>query len=377
MGYIKTFLREEPINISKENVDRFIEKKIEENINLEYKDIKAYSNFNKLSDEVSAFANTEGGLIILGVSEEKSGEKKNLKIYPNEITWGEENLTKERLEDNLIVKIKPNIDGIRIIPIRKGNGSLKVIFLIDIPKSNNSPHMSHGNRYYKRLNFEIKPMEHYEVAYLFKISSTMKEKLIDEIFIPLSTILEKNYKELDRYICPSNLDIENILSKTYFIMNMPSNLYESIYDYKDLIDNLKKTEIYARKELNAILNKTLVEYLKISPITVPIEELRFNIKATDNRSSIDLYVNILYELILSNNNVEEYLNKTYYQRDFNIISVEFSNETKYIDICDFNDNIWTKCLKKSSESEIIIEMKEKCGRLSDYAFNLLIEIVSY
>jgi hypothetical protein len=92
--------------------------------------------------------------------------KEGNRVFPKEMAWGDASLlSRERLENNLIGKIHPRIDGLRMIPIRNDAGG--IIFLIDIPQSENPPHMASDNRYYKRLNFRRVPMEHYEVADLF------------------------------------------------------------------------------------------------------------------------------------------------------------------------------------------------------------------
>jgi len=167
MGFIETFLKKKPEVITKQDVEAFFSRKLEENLNLDYKDIRAYSDFDELSKDVSAFANSEGGLILLGIGQERIIEKgKIVKILPKEITWGNESLSKEKLEDNLISRIRPRVD-FRILPIREGNGSMKVVFLIDISQSANPPHMASDNRYYRRLNFRRVPMEHYEVSNFF------------------------------------------------------------------------------------------------------------------------------------------------------------------------------------------------------------------
>lgn len=167
MGFIEAFLKKKAEDVTKQDIEAFISRKIEENLNLDYKDIRAYHDFDELSKDVSAFANSEGGLILLGISQQRVTEKgKIIKIFPKEITWGNESLSKEKLEDNLISKIRPRVD-FRIFPIREGNGSTKVLFLIDIPQSDTPPHMASDNRYYKRLNFRRVPMEHYEVSNFF------------------------------------------------------------------------------------------------------------------------------------------------------------------------------------------------------------------
>jgi hypothetical protein len=160
MGFIEIFFKKDSKDILAKDVELFVSRKIEESLNLEYKDIKAYENFDELSKDVSAFANSEGGLLILGVGQEKKGPK----IFPTEITWGDEFLSKERLENNLTGKIHPRIEGLKIVPIRKNNS---VIFLLDIPQSENPPHMAFDKRYYRRLNFGNSPMEHYEVSDFF------------------------------------------------------------------------------------------------------------------------------------------------------------------------------------------------------------------
>jgi len=167
MGFIETFFKKNAIEITKKDIEDFISRKIEENLNLDYKNIHAFNDFDELSKDVSAFANSEGGILILGISEEIIGRGKNLKIVPKDIIWGDEFFSKEQLEDNLIGKIRPRIIGLHIYPIREGNGSLRVIFLIDIPQSDNPPHMASDNRYYRRMNFRRVLMEHYEISDLF------------------------------------------------------------------------------------------------------------------------------------------------------------------------------------------------------------------
>ena len=159
-------MRKPPTDVGETDVTAFIARRIEENLNLEYKDIRLYENVDELSKKVSGFANSSGGLLLLGISEEEpAGSGRTARIFPRAITWGNASLSKETLEDRLNARVRPRIDGLKIVPVRKE--SPEVIFLLDVPQSENPPHMAFDNRYYKRPNFETVPMEHYEVSDLF------------------------------------------------------------------------------------------------------------------------------------------------------------------------------------------------------------------
>jgi very-short-patch-repair endonuclease len=71
--------------------------RILEFLNLDYTHIDAFSNKEEITKEVSLFANSDGGLIILGVEEKDENGRK----VPDKITWGKVDLSKEKLESVL------------------------------------------------------------------------------------------------------------------------------------------------------------------------------------------------------------------------------------------------------------------------------------
>ena len=168
MSFVEKYLNKKPQELEFEDLQKFLDKKIEENVNLDYKGGSIIKDIEKLAKHVSGFANTAGGLLILGVSEEPPERKKRARIYPGKITWIDHSYTKEHLEKALNPKIDPLVP-LRIVPIRKSKEEPKVIFLIDIPKSNELHMHKSTHCFYKRLNFESVPMNRLDVINFIKV----------------------------------------------------------------------------------------------------------------------------------------------------------------------------------------------------------------
>lgn len=140
-----------------------ITNEVEENLHLDYKSAGALSKEDKkkteITKDVSAFANSDGGIIVYGIQEVENKPKSFSFVDGNKIT-------KEWLE-NIINIIQPRINGVDIFPIRHEGKLEETIYLVKIPKSDDAPHMAKDKKYYKRFNFSSEPMEDYEVKDLF------------------------------------------------------------------------------------------------------------------------------------------------------------------------------------------------------------------
>lgn len=142
-----------------EDIENLIKNEVEESLYLDYKEARALAKTDKASlditKDVSSFANSDGGIIVYGVSEQGAKPKEVTPIDGREFA-------KEWLE-NIIQQIQPRIDGIKIFPIRIEGDIERSIYVVQIPRSANAPHMAKNHCYYKRINFESVPMEDYEV----------------------------------------------------------------------------------------------------------------------------------------------------------------------------------------------------------------------
>jgi hypothetical protein len=147
-----------------EDLENMIFNKAEESINLDFKSSgsldKAENKKIEITKDVSAFANSDGGVIIYGIKESNHVADEFSFINGDEFT-------KEWLEQVINSGIQQKIEDLKICPVRRAGNIKETIYVVEIPESTNSPHMAKDKRYYKRYNFESVPMEEYEVRRLF------------------------------------------------------------------------------------------------------------------------------------------------------------------------------------------------------------------
>jgi hypothetical protein len=136
---------------------------VEESVSLEYKHGAALSRDDKKRDEitkdVSAFANSAGGLIVYGITEGTTATTRHLPVALAPVDRTQ--FSREWLEQ-VIQRIQPKIDGIEIIPISLASSPSHVAYAVSIPQSDTA-HQAADKRYYKRHNFMAVPMEDYEL----------------------------------------------------------------------------------------------------------------------------------------------------------------------------------------------------------------------
>ena len=133
---------------------------VEENVELEYKAAAALLRDDKkiteATKDVSAFANSNGGILIYGIKENQT--KKHLPGNIDPID--RKTITKEWLESILNARIRPRIHGIKIHVVTIEDD--QVVYVLEIPKAETA-HQADDRRYYRRHNFSVDAMYDSEI----------------------------------------------------------------------------------------------------------------------------------------------------------------------------------------------------------------------
>ncbi|PVH24722.1 AlbA family DNA-binding domain-containing protein [Sphingobacterium corticibacter] len=161
MPNLPNFFEKDDYNI--DDIKLLIQQEAEESINIDFKSSgsldKSDNKKKEIGKDISSFANSDGGIIVYGLSEKDH--------KASEIDFVEGNVyTKEWLEQVISSKISPRINNLKIYPIRFEGDISKSVYIVKIPKSN-SVHMNTDKKYYRRYNFESVAMEEYEVSNLY------------------------------------------------------------------------------------------------------------------------------------------------------------------------------------------------------------------
>ena len=143
------------------DIEQIVQNQLQENIHLDYKDSRSVRKDTRIRDDfakdVSAFANSDGGVLLYGVQ-----EKGHLPIGIDQGVDDAE-VSREWIESAIMTGISPRIEDVRILAIPRSPG--RSLYVIEIPKSFRGPHQaSTDKKYYKRHNFSSVPMEDYEIS---------------------------------------------------------------------------------------------------------------------------------------------------------------------------------------------------------------------
>lgn len=256
----------EKTEYSIDDITALIDNEAEESVHLDFKAAGSLSKDDKkkaeIAKDVSAFANSNGGIIVYGI------EERDHKAYALSYIDGN-TYTKEWLEQVIQDNIQRRIEGLEIFPIRENGDITKSIYIVKIPRSSNTPHMSADKCYYKRNNFRSVKMEEYEVRDLFYREAT-----------PNLTINGYNFYQIER----NNRYITfGFIAQAYNDSNTIATLYKLNCYINNYIGFDEITWEPVKDEINyTILNSKRLKVFQVGKYPLfpneAVDMLRFSIK---------------------------------------------------------------------------------------------------
>ena len=204
------------MQIDLKDITHFINNRTGRSLNLEFRPGNELSlsddqKINKFSVTVAAFANTTGGKLIYGVETKRNKAASFSFVNGNDVTLQE-------IKNILNFNIHRTIIDLQITPLVFDNDNEKTVFVINIPKSPDAPHISYDNRYYKRSRFSNVVMEEHEIRMLYKKSEVSEL----EFFAMLNTNGVPTLQ--DGKIIVMNFYPRFLIKNISKILNIPINL---------------------------------------------------------------------------------------------------------------------------------------------------------
>ena len=216
---------------------QFIQDEIEEHSYLEYKRAESLDRTDRkkfeITKDISAMANSAGGIIIFGIAEYDEDERRHL---PEQLSPIDRLSYSKEWLDQIISSIQPPIKGLLIHSVDLSSNPNDVAYIVEIPQSNTA-HQARDLKYYRRRNTTIEPMEHYKIIdvvnrgikpdvdvkfnYFIKIPYTGELHVYDLQIRIINSPKLINYFQLDfSFEFPSkfsykNKEIDKIIGKAY------------------------------------------------------------------------------------------------------------------------------------------------------------------
>jgi len=347
------------------DIETLIENKIDESQNLEYKGLteNLEKDCNYLAETISGFLNTDGGILIYGVSE----KKENNHTYPNDIKWC--NTPKERLENLLKHRIQPWEEKIKIHRIKSKENEQDGIFVIEIPRSNNPPHMYNG-RYYQRLNYQTQPMTHQNVFRAFQTSWIRRRELYQNVVEPLYSEIKGNCEKIEKYEQGESGIYSSILHKNRYLYDqIELSLQKKIDDFyrrmNDLNLKLSWGERIATRIINEELCKVFDEQRDFIESNMEEDYLRItaSVRYPDGRINVVNHAKALSAALFLGTTPKSYLQNCYLHAeviDYKPIlhaerDTEISDEAFW--------KLWDECSAKAKENDVYVLIRNEIPRL--------------
>lgn len=194
---------------------QLIDKKVEESNMLDYKEVIEWKG-KDIGKDICGFANTNGGLLIYGVNEDRqTGIPLNINLI-DKFDRRSKQLLMKRYEDFCLRNADPNVI-IEYKFVEDISNPKKGIFIVYISKSDKL-HNSNGI-YYNREHLQIVPMSHNEVEERFRSIRNRKTATDKDVEIIRNYAFQNNFflqNQIIKFIVPM-IDFDFVLKTNFTV----------------------------------------------------------------------------------------------------------------------------------------------------------------
>jgi hypothetical protein len=348
-----------------QDIESLIQNKIDESLTLEYKEPTENSekDCDDIAKTISGFLNTEGGILVYGMSEKRDADHR----YPDNMKWCD--LTKERFESLLLNRVQSWEPRTRIYRIADKENNKKGMFVLEVPKSDNPPHMSNFV-YYKRLNFRTVPMSHQEVIRTFQASHTERRELQQFVIQPLYSEINENCDRLHKYESVSSVTYDTTVhTNRYLYDRLEPPLREKITEFYVKIEEMSWLLNWKYKIATKIINEELCNILPPKErqyirehLTTDLVHIRVTRRYPDGTK--ETFDHPLAYALFPQADLRSYFQKMAsdtieVQYDSEPV-VRFPPDQTGFQISEFSfDSLWKLCIAKASRDKIYTSIREK------------------
>jgi hypothetical protein len=213
-------------------LNQLIANGVEENAELEYKAAAALQREDKkiteATKDVSAFANSNGGMLIYGISENQTNKHLPGNIDPVD----RKVITKEWLEQILNARIRPRIRDLKIHVITIPHD--QVVYVLKIPKGETA-HQADDRKYYRRHNFTIEAMYDHEIRDVMARQKAPQIKMHFDVGKKPNILIAPNgspmFHQQSPYLYFLNVHIENVGKMYATYINLLLTLPERVINF--------------------------------------------------------------------------------------------------------------------------------------------------
>jgi len=257
---------------------------------------------------------------------------------------------------------------------------VEAVYVIEVPKSNNPPHMC-NNIYYQRHNFQNKPMPHESVYRAFQTSWTRRRDIIKYVIEPLYSEIKSNFENIRNYNSIVTRKFEYVTQNRRFIFDLLEmserkkieKLYNRLGMYQGILFQVYK---YTTKLMNEELGKLKPNMHEVLTQRINEENFLINLCLKDASGNIEHAECIsIRDALLKKMSLKKYLRSLYPLQEIIDIIPIINNSYNKLSIEELKD-LWNCCKSNVKQNGLYLSMWKERAELLELSKKILKELAN-